>query len=636
MLQWVTSAAVRGRVLITRALAAVGFRDDAFLLVVAALVGLLTAAAAVGFHELIVWIVHLLYKRIDPQTLYGPAIGLIVLWPTLGGLVVGIANTYILRTSGGHGVPDVIESVAKASGFLRPKVAIEKILTAAATIGSGGSCGPEGPIVQIGAAIASGIGQLFRLARSQMTLIVGCGTAAGISAIFNSPMGGVLFTLEVILLDFSLRTFIPVVVASVIANVATQAIYRELLGRGEAGGSIFEMTRQDLFVTWPQVPSFILLGILCGVNAATLTLAMRRAERRFRTLRVPPALKPAIGGAGLGLLGAFYVIAFGWLSLNEAGVLKPISADRYPMPAFFGDGYGFIQMLLGEALYQNPTYTAKYLLALLAFLVAAKLAGTVLTLASVGSGGIIAPSLFLGATAGGCFGLIVRQLGWFGGEVQPGVYALIGMGAALAAVVHAPLAAILILIDLTGNYRVMLPAMLATVVATAVARRIFADSIYTHVLRERGIRLGRGSDAVLLRRLSVEQVALEPAVAVQKGDTLQHLLDLKARMGTGTFVVIDRAGEYIGMVAEDDIYTALVQREAVPLLLAGELMRPDVPLVRNTDDLASVLGIFSRYDVDHLPVALEQSPGKVIGLISRSGLMRTYQEQMSQDDEPAD
>jgi len=623
MVSWVAAAATRGRVLITRALAAVGFRDDAFLLVVAAIVGVLTAAAAVGFHELISWIVHLLYRTIEPQTLYGSGLGLLILWPTVGGLVVGFLNVYVIRQTGGHGVPDVIESVAKSSGFLRPKVAIEKMITAAITIGSGGSTGAEGPIVQIGAALASGIGQLFRLARSQMTLIVGCGTAAGISAIFNSPMGGVLFTLEVILLDFSLRTFIPVVVASVIANVATRAIYSEFLNRGEVT-SIFSMTKADLLISWPQVPSFLLMGVLCGLVAAAFTLLMLRMERAFRRLRAPLMLKPAIGGALLGGLGLMFVVVFGWFN----GMMKPISPDWYPMPAFFGDGYGYIQMLLGEAFYENPSFSPRMLLAMLAFLIVAKLVGTCLTLASGGSGGVIAPALFLGATTGGFLGVALKQLGWMG-TVQPAVFALVGMGAMLGATVHAPLAAILILIDITGNYRMMLPAMLATVVATAIARRIYPDNIYTATLRERGIRLASGSDAILLRRMHIEQVHLEPAVTVQASDTLQHLLDLKAKMGTSNFVVIDRAGYYNGIVAEDDIYTALVQREAVPLLLAGELMRPDVPLLRNTDDLASVLDVFSRYDVDYLPVSLEQSPGKVIGLISRAGLMRTYQMELT-------
>src|SRR5207249_5386250 len=247
-----------------RALASIGFRDDAFLLLVAAAVGVVTAAAAVGFHELIVLISETLYRRIDPDFLYGPAVILLIIWPALGGLFVGVVSNYIFPAREGQSVIDVMESVMKSSGFIKPVTAIEKIITSSVTIGTGGSGGAEGPILQIGAAIASGIGQMFRLARPQMPLIIGCGTAAGISAIFNSPMGGLLFTLEVILLDFSIRKVTPVIIASVVANVTTQGIYRQM---GKPALAIFNVPKVQFFFTWTQMPNFILLGIICGIVA---------------------------------------------------------------------------------------------------------------------------------------------------------------------------------------------------------------------------------------------------------------------------------------------------------------------------------------------------------------------------------
>src|SRR2546423_2183480 len=218
----------RLRILTSLALGFIGFRDDAVLLLIAAVIGVVTAVAAVGFHELINAIRNLMYRRLDPEFLYRAGSPLLILWPALGGLVVGVITHHIAKQREGKGVIDVLESVLRSSGFIKPAAAIEKIIASAVTIGTGGSCGAEGPIVQIGAAIASGVGQFFRLARGQMPLVIGCGTAAGISAIFNSPMGGLLFTLEVILLDFSLRTITPVIIASVIANVSTQGIYHAL------------------------------------------------------------------------------------------------------------------------------------------------------------------------------------------------------------------------------------------------------------------------------------------------------------------------------------------------------------------------------------------------------------------------
>ncbi|HEY7117447.1 MAG TPA: chloride channel protein, partial [Tepidisphaeraceae bacterium] len=209
----------RVRVLANRLFSRMGMGEGSFLLVVAVLIGIITSAAAVAFHELILWIRGILYERLGPRVdLYGKGIVFLVILPALGGLAVGLILRYVVRAREGHGIVDVLEMVLRSKGNIRAAVAVEKIVTSGITIGSGGSAGAEGPIVQIGASIASGLGQLFRLTRISMPVLIGCGSAAGISAIFNSPIGGVLFTLEVILLDFSVRTFTPVVVASVVAN----------------------------------------------------------------------------------------------------------------------------------------------------------------------------------------------------------------------------------------------------------------------------------------------------------------------------------------------------------------------------------------------------------------------------------
>jgi CIC family chloride channel protein len=350
-----------------------------------------------------------------------------------------------------------------------------------------------------------------------------------------------------------------------------------------------------------------------------MTRLMYFAERRFARLPVSSVMKPAVGGLMLGVMGVLYVMIFGWFLMDGH---KPVPFHVYAMPAFFGDGYGVVkQMLTGEF---YGLYRPGLLASLLIFLVVAKIFGTCLTLGSGGSGGVIAPSLFLGAAGGAILGIGLHRLG-FGADVQPQIYALIGMGAVLAAVVHAPLASILIVLDLTRDPRIMLPAMLATIVATGLARLIFRDSIYTLSLRQRGIGVGGSSDLTMLRRLSVEQVELEPATVVNANDPFQRVLDLTAN-GVSTFVVVDRQGTYKGMLLMDDVRTVLLEREAIPLLLVHELMRIDLPLVSHSDDLATVFEMFARHDVSHLPVGVAKSPGRVIGLISRAALMRRYQQ----------
>ena len=329
----------------------------------------------------------------------------------------------------------------------------------------------------------------------------------------------------------------------------------------------------------------------------------------------------------LGALGIVYVLVFGRLVFGQ---LKPFNFEHYPMPAFFGDGYGVITRLLSGEFYQQAggALFGQWML-LLVFLLVAKILATCLTLSSGGSGGIIAPSLFLGATAGAVLGMLLQATGWFA-HVEPRLYALVGMGAVLAAVVHAPLASMMICFEVTEDYKVLVPAMLACVIATGFARLLFRDSIYTLTLRLRGVRMGTNADLSLLRRLTVEQVGLEPATVVRRGDPFQKVLDLSADTGATDFVVADDQGAYAGLLTAEDIKTALLQREAIPLLLAGELMRTDVPPVRNSDDLLSVLDQFARHDVARLPVMLAGDSGRVVAMISRAGLMRRHQKALAE------
>lgn len=616
--------AARLRVFLTRHLARLGFRDDSFLAVLAVFIGAITGAASVGFHQLITLVRNRLYLTAGEDFLYHGGLPLLIVFPMLGGLAVGLISQYLFRTREGHGVVDVMESVVKTSGFQRPLTALEKIITSGITIGSGGSAGAEGPIVQIGAGIASGIGQLFRIGRQQMPILIGCGSAAGISAIFNAPFGGVLFTLEIILQDFSFRAFMPVVVASVIAQV-TELLMFQLLHEQQAFHSIFHVDglaiQQQAALQWGQVGNFVALGVLCALLGLCLIRLMYAGEHLFARLKFPKALKPAFGGAILGIMGILYVLIGGHLLLHSP---KPVPFHIYPMPAFFGDSYGFIEQLLRS---DYELYTAWHirLFILLGALCLIKIIATIITLGSGGSGGVIAPSLFIGATAGAVLGTLLQHSGLFA-DVHPGVYALVGMGAVLAAVVHAPLASILIVFEVTEDYKVMVPAMLACITATGVAKLLFHDSIYTLSLRQRGVRFGGPGDSTLLRRIHVEQVDLEPASIVHESDPFQKILDLTAGTGVANFVAVNAAGKYRGMVVSEDLQTALLDREAIPLLVVREMMRTGIEPVNHSDDLETVMAAFARHEISHLPVVLPSRPDHVIGLISRAGLMKRYQQ----------
>lgn len=616
------AAATRFRIIVDRLLARIGIKDDGFLVLLAVAIGLLTGAAAVSFHQLIDIIRQFLYEDIGPDlNLYSTGLWLVILIPTAGGLLVGIITNYILKVREGAVMVDVLEQVSKSSGHIDPRVVIEKILSSAVTIGTGGSAGAEGPIVQIGAGIASALGQLFRVARQQMPVLIGCGSAAGISAIFNSPLGGVLFTLEVVQRDFSIRAFTPVVIASVVANFATRSIFRNFVGKPySAIFNIPPMAKTGGFEL-SNLGQFALLGIVCGLIGVATTRLMHFTETKFEHLRrIPRFIRPAIGGALLGVLGIIYIQTCG----------KVINTSHYPMPAFFGDGYGAVQQLFVPSFYAAGHRPWLGLLAILLVLILFKILGTCFTLGSGGSGGIIAPSLFLGAVTGGALGMILNAL-HLAQNVPPHAYALVGIGGVLAAVIHAPLASTLILFEVTRDYTITLPAMLACIIATATARLIFKDSIYTLTLRQRGVHIGAASDLRLLQSLSVEQVPLDPAVALHPDDPLQRALDLSTDTDVTDFVVIGKDGGYVGMLTADAIKTALLDREAVPLLLVGELMRVDVPVLGADDDLAVAMDSFSEHDVSRLPVALSRNSVKIIGVLSRAALMSRYHAALAGD-----
>ncbi len=626
----------RGRVLYNRLTRRLGLSEDAVLLPLGIVVGILTAAAAVGFHELILLLRDGIYRRAGPDFLYGRGAWMLVVVPTLGGLAVGLLGRVVGTGREGHGVVDVMESVARTKGFVRARSALEKIVTSAITIGTGGSAGAEGPIVQIGAAVSSGVARVFRLSRHQMPLLVGCGCAAGISAIFNAPIGGLLFTLEVILLDFSARAITPIVVSAVVANVTMRALVSWLHDAGDGHGAyitVFADPQLDFaadvaLIDWPQFGNFVLLGLVCAGAGVALTRGLAVGENVFGRIGRGgspwiKAMRPAVGGMLLGLLGLVAIFVAGERVGGAADAGGPFGFDDYPMPAFFGDGYAIIERLLdadGGFFTRDPPATT---LTLLVGLLAVKILATVLTLASGGSGGVIAPSLFLGAVAGGLVGVTLRETGLFP-DLRPETYALIGMAATLAAVVHAPLASLLILLEITGSSAALLPALLAVVVAIGVSRLLRSESIYTQALRQRGVRLG-GADPQLLSRMGVEQVALDPAATVSADAPFERVIALMDRWHTRDFAVVDAEGDYAGFLAEEDVNQLLVGREAVPLVVVGELMRNDVPLLETTADLQRAFDLFARHDIAHLPVGLAGSR-RVVGMLSRNALMRRYRQ----------
>lgn len=587
---------IRLRHTITKA----GLGDETFLILVSVLIGTATGISAHIFFRLIEGAHHFAYGGGDYPGLFAGRWWMLLALPTVGALLVGYITFYFAREAKGHGVPEVMDALYRQGGVIRPRVASAKAVASALTIGSGGSAGMEGPIIQIGAAIGSSVGEYLRLPRRHRGIVLACGVSAGVAAIFNAPIAGVLFALEIFLKDFSFRTFSPVVFSSVISCSIMHALR-------EADAAIFEveaLRRTGYVFNGMELPLFLILGIVCALAAVLFIRALYYTEDLADRIRCPEQFKPALGAIALGLTGAGYLL-----------LTQSVQA-----PQFFGNGYPAIQATLGADLFE---WAGPALLVLFAL----KLVGTCFTLGSGGSGGIFAPSLLLGATLGGAFGVTLHKMGLIH-HTHVSAYALVGMAALVAGTTHAPLTAIVMLYEMTREPKVVLPVMFAAIVATAGARLLLRDSIYTLKLRRRGVRVGTVTDLTILRRITVEDVEHIGYQTVHPEDPLQKLIDVAGQTDAVDFVVVDEHGAYQGMVMGHDVRTALLQPEAVSLLVVGELVRSGVPLVHNNETLDVVLDKFARSDVESLPVAELANNAQVQALITRRGVMRRYQDEL--------
>ncbi|RLE01746.1 MAG: chloride channel protein, partial [Bacteroidetes bacterium] len=419
------------------------------------IVGVVGGYGAVGFRYLINFIQSIAYgssaELLDVIQSIPWYVRIAI--PAIGGLIVGPIVYFFAREAKGHGVPEVMYAVALKQGIIRKRIVFIKALVSAICIGTGGSVGREGPIVQVGSAVGSAMGQLFNVSANRIRTMVGCGAAAGIAATFNAPMAGSIFALEIILGEFEIASFSPIVISA----VAATAISRHYLGDIPA----FILPEYILHSSL-EFPLYAILGILCALVAVGFTLFLYRAEDAWDSIKFPEYLKAVIGGLMMGTMGLIF-------------------------PQILGVGYGAIDLAL----------MMKLSWWFMALLVLCKILATSITIGSGGSGGIFAPSLFMGAMAGGTFGAVVHYF-FPSVAVSPGAYAVVGMGAVVAATTHGPLQAILIIFEMTGNYKVILPLMITCIISCLIARRLCGESIYTFKLIRRGINIRGGKEINIL------------------------------------------------------------------------------------------------------------------------------------------
>lgn len=560
--------------------------ETKFLVVLSVAIGLCTGVFAYAFDVLIRWVF---------QAGLGPPLALeelplasrwrVLVYPALGGLAVGPLIQRFSPESKGHGVPEVMLAVHRNGGRIRGRVAAMKALCSALTIGTGGSAGREGPIVQIGASIGSRLAQVFKLPPVTLKTMAAGGSAAGIAAAFNAPLGGMAFALEVILGEITAGPFAMVVLSAVIAATVS---------RGLHGSAAYFHVPQYVIGHYGELALYLVLGAAAGVLSKWFCWLLYRLEDEFEGFsRVDPAWQPALGGLLVGAVGLF-------------------------VPGALGTGYPVIEQAL------RGGFAAQALLILLA----AKFLTTSLTLGSGGSGGIFMPCLFCGAMTGAFLGKAFAAI--LPGVVEPGAYAMVGMAAFFAGAVHAPLTAILTLFEMTYDYAIILPVMTAVVTAVLVARVVDPETIYTMKLLRRGVRLAQQPQGSPLALTAVSEVmtkkVLTLAVDFPIGKLGRHF---NATKRTG-FPVLDKDGRLAGIVTYEEAQAAYGAEPPPPADTPVEkIMRAVRAPLHPDESLGEAARRMHEEGLDRLPVVSRDEPGRLVGIVSKSDLLSHYAKRLA-------
>ena len=572
-------------------------------IVIALLVGLCTGVGAVIFRYLINFFGFIGFTWVP---VVFPFLGdlVFILVPALGGLIVGLLIYYFAQEAKGHGVPEVMEAVALRGGKIRPIVALVKSLASAISIGSGGSVGREGPIVQIGSSIGSTLGQKLHMSEDMIRVLVACGAAGGIAATFNAPIAGVIFALEVILGEFSIRYFSLVVISSVASSVIGQAVF------GDVPAFLIPV-EYGIKSLW-EFAFYPVLSVVAALVGVLFVRSLYWSEDLFGKWKsVPEWSKPMFGGVLLGGLALFYPMVTG------------VYWKDYPQ--IFNVGYDVIESALAGNL----------MIGVAAALLLLKLIATIITLGSGGSGGVFAPSLFMGAMVGTVFELGIRSV--FPAIIAPpGAYALIGMAATFTAAAHAPITAVLILFELTGDYRIILPLMLTVVITTIVSQRLLkGESIYTLKLSRRGVYLSRGRDIDILEGVLVGEVMSHDFSIISKDENLSDLSILLNQTYSHGVVVLDSEGKLYGIITVSDLKNAI----SMDLDLGGTLVkevatkREDLLIAYPDETIGQALYRMGSRGLGRLPVVSRDNPNQILGLIRRQNIIRAYQVALSRKSE---
>ncbi len=562
-----------------------------FLYLLAGIVGLGAGLVAVIIKNL----VHLIRVTLENGFQGDYSRYYIFILPIVGIAIAVVYIKYINKRPVGHGIPGVLFSISKNNGIIRTHNLYSSIITSALTVGFGGSVGLEGPTVATGGAIGSSIGKLLKLNYKEVALLISCASAGAMSAIFKAPIAGIVFALEVIMLDMTMWAVIPLLIASATAALTSYLFLGQNMLYSFQAVESFAMN---------QIHFYLLLGVLVGLLSAYFTkiyMYLTALFDRFQNI---------------------------WKRLLVAGGI--LGVIIFFFPSLYGEGYDVVnQGLRGEYIHlfedtffegwsQTFVLVVIYLLAI----IGVKVIATTLTFAAGGIGGIFAPSLFMGANMGLLFGLILNQLGI---DVSVSNMALVGMASMIAGVIHAPLTAIFLIAEVTGGYELFFPLMLASTISYGTTRFFVKNSVYTLQLAKRGELMTHHKDRNILLMMKVTDLIETNFSTVKADDTLRDLIKVITKSSRNLYPVIDDKRNLRGIVKLDDIRHIMFNLEMYDTTKISDLMINPEWTVESTDQMEEVARVFTESQRYNIPVLQN---GKYLGFVSRAKVFSSYREML--------
>ena len=564
-------------------------KEKTFVIILAFIVGLLCGFAAL----LLKWLIHFIASIVTSHATINEGNYTYLIFPMIGIVLAGLFVRYVVRDNISHGVTRVLHAISQNKSRMKPHNMYSSMVASSVTIGCGGSVGAEGPIVYTGASIGSNLGQLFHMSPRVLMILVGCGAAAGIAGIFKAPIAGLLFTLEVLMLDLTAVSVMPLLIASITGATVAYVF---------TGYNVeFDFTQSEMFVT-QRIPYVIALGVFCGLVSLYFTKVMNMMENFFRKRLSTPLQRTLVGGSIL------------------AGLV-------FLFPPLYGEGYGAINGLLdgdtssivNGSIFYSDGDNPWFILAFIGMIVLFKAFATSATNGGGGVGGTFAPSLYVGCMAGFFFAYLLNNLGII--DLSTKNFALMGMAGVMSGVMHAPLMAIFLTAEMTGGYDLFLPLLIVSTISYVTIKFFEPYSIYTMRLAQRGELITHHKDKAVLTLLKMDSVIETDFLPVKPEMSLKEMVDVISRSNRNLFPVVNDEGMLLGVVLLDDIRNIMFRPDLYRRMYVSKFMSMAPAKIEVGQTMETVMKVFDDTGAWNLPVV---ENGKYVGFVSKSKIFNSY------------